>query len=113
MEKLNTFQQAILQVYEEYAAYLRGSNESSIDYQLIIDSKNKHFQLIAIGWKEIHRIFYVIFQSDLIRDKIWIQADNTEEGLVALLEAKGVSKQDIVLAYFPEFHRKYTDYAVA
>jgi hypothetical protein len=113
MERIAILQKAIVDVYEEYATYLRGSNYSSINYQLIIDEKNRHYQLIAIGWENDNRIFYIIFQSDIIDDKIWIQEDNTEDGLAALIGEKGVSKKEIVLAYFPEYHRKYTEYAVA
>ena len=112
MERIDILQKAIVDVYEEYATYLRGSNYSSVNYQLIIDEKNRHYQLIAIGWENDNRIFYIIFQSDIIGDKIWIQEDNTEDGLAALLGEKGVSKKEIVLAYFPEYHRKYTEYAV-
>lgn len=113
MERIAVLQKAIISVYEEYAAYLRGSNYSSVDYQLIIDDKNNHYQLVAIGWENDNRIFYVIFQSDIINDKIWIQEDNTEDGLAALLAGKGIAKKEVVLAYFPEYHRKYTEYAVA
>ena len=113
MERIAILQKAIIDVYEEYAAYLRGSNYSSVDYQLIIDEKNKHYQLIAVGWEKDDRIFYVIFQSDIVGSKIWIQEDNTEDGLAALLGEKGIDKREVVLAYFPEYHRKYTEYAVA
>jgi XisI protein len=112
MERIAILQKAILDVYEEYATYLRGSNYSSVNYQLIIDEKNRHYQLIAVGWENDNRIFSIIFQSDIIDDKIWIQEDNTEDGLAALIGEKGISKKEIVLAYFPEYHRKYTEYAV-
>ena len=36
-----------------------------------------------------------------------------EESLAERLENKGISKKGIVIAYFPESHRKYTEYAVA
>ena len=113
MERIDILQKAIIAVYEEYAAYLRGSNYSSINYQLIIDEKNRHYQLVAVGWKNDKRVFNVIFQSDIMGDKIWIQEDNTEDGLAGLLGEKGISKREMVLAYFPEYHRKYTEYAVA
>lgn len=113
MERINRLRKAIIAVYEDYAAYLRGTNYSTVDYQLIIDDKNNHYQLVAVGWEKDNRIFYIIFQSDIIGDKIWIQEDNTEDGLAALLEAKGIAKKEVVLAYFPEYHRKYTEYAVA
>ena len=113
MERIAILRKAIIDVYEDYATYLRGSNYSTVDYQLIIDDKNQHYQLVAIGWENDKRIFYVIFQSDIIGDKIWIQEDNTEDGLAALLAEKGIAKKEVVLAYFPEYHRKYTEYAVA
>ena len=112
MERIDILRKAIIEVYEEYATYLRGSNYSSVDYQIITDDKNYHYQLVAVGWDNDKRIFYVIFQADIISHKIWIQEDNTEDGLAALLEAKGILKKEVVLAYFPEYHRKYTEYAV-
>ncbi len=113
MDRIDFLRQAITTVYQEYADYLRGSNYSSVEYQLIVDDKNNHYQLVALGWENDKRIFYVIFQSDILNGKIWIQEDNTEDGLAALLEQKGVAKKEVVLAYFPEYHRKYTEYAVA
>ncbi len=113
MERIDVLRKAIIDVYEEYAAYLRGSNYSSVDYQVITDDKHNHYQLVAVGWENDKRIFYVIFQADIIANKIWIQEDNTEDGLAALLGEKGIAKKEVVLAYFPEYHRKYTEYAVA
>lgn len=113
MDKSTGLKKAILDVFAEYADYLRGGRVSSVDYHVIADEKNNRYQLGAVGWEDNTRIFYVIFQADIIGEKIWVQVDNTEDGLAALLEEKAISKQDIVLAYFPEYHRKYTDYAVA
>lgn len=113
MERIDILKKAIIDVYEEYVTYLRGSNYSSVDYQIIEDDKNHHYQLVAVGWENDKRIFYVIFQADIITEKIWIQEDNTEDGLAALLGEKGISKKEVVLAYFPEYHRKYTEFAVA
>ena len=102
---------AILAVFEAYADFLRGGRTSSVEYHTVADEKNDRYQLTAVGWEQNTRIFYVIFQADIIEGKVWIQVDNTEDGLAALLEEKGVAKHDIVLAYFPEYHRKYTEYA--
>ncbi len=113
MDRININKNLVLNVFTEYKTYLKGSNFSSVDYQIITDEKNHHYQLVAVGWEGDERIFYVIFQADLIGEKIWIQEDNTEDGLASFLEEKGISKKEIVLAYFPEYHRKYTAYAVA
>jgi len=45
-------------------------------------------------------------------DKIWIQEDNTEDGFANLLLEKGVEKKEIVLAYYPDYHRQYTEFTV-
>ncbi len=113
MDQHLVFKQAILSVFEAYADYLRGGRQSSVDYHTVADEKNDRYQLTAVGWEHNTRIFYVIFEADIIGGKIWIQADNTEDGLAALLEEKGIAKHDMVLAYFPDYHRKYTEYAVA
>ena len=59
------------------------------------------------------RVFNVFFQADIIQDKIWIQADNNEYSITERLVDKGITKKNIVLAYYPEFHREYTEYAVS
>ena len=63
--------------------------------------------------KRNERVFNVFFQADIIQDKIWIQADNNEYSITERLVDKGITKKNIVLAYYPEFHREYTEYAVS
>jgi hypothetical protein len=113
MERVIFFRKAIKSAMIEYAAYLEGANMPKVRYQLIEDTKNNTYQLLAIGWENNNRIYYVIFHADIINDHIWIQEDNTEEGFANLLLEKGISKKDIVLAYYPEYHRTYTEFAVA
>ena len=50
---------------------------------------------------------------DIIDGKIWIQRDGTEDGIATDLEAAGIPKSDIVLAFHPQRLRKYTEYAVS
>lgn len=113
MERIVFFRNSILQAMAEYADYLKGSNLPSIEYQLLTDETHDKYQLLAVGWEKSERIYYVIFQADIINNKIWIQEDNTEDGFANLLLEKGVNKQDIVLAYYPDYHRPYTDFATA
>ena len=70
MERINILKKAIINVYEDYATYLRGLNYSSVEYQVIADDKNHHYQLVAVGWENDKRIFYVIFQADIIFQNI-------------------------------------------
>lgn len=97
----------------EYADYLAGSNLPKVDYSVLADEKKGKFQLLAVGWEGSERVFQVIFHADLVGERVWIQEDNTEDGLANLLLERGVEKSDIVLAYFPDYHRSFTEFAVA
>ncbi len=97
----------------EYADYLSGSNLPKVDYSLLTDEHHGKYQLLAVGWEKNERIYSVIFHADIVGEHSWIQEDNTEDGFANLLLEKGVDKKDIVLAYYPEHHRQYTEFAVA
>ena len=47
----------------------------------------------------------------IVNGKIWIQKDETEEGIATDLEKHGVPKDKIVLAFKSPALRKYTEYA--
>jgi hypothetical protein len=82
--------------------------------QAIFDGQSDRYLIMTIGWqKPFHRIARCLVQLDLINGKIWIQQDNTEEGIADELEAEGVPRSDIVLAFHPENDRIHTGYAVA
>ncbi|MCK6690989.1 MAG: XisI protein [Thermoanaerobaculia bacterium] len=114
MDKLKIFHAAIVEIMDEYAAERRDSKSyEGLQFDKIIDPQQLHYQFVLLGWNGNERIYNIIFHIDIIDEKIWIQRDNIEESVAVLLNEKGISNQDIVLAYFPESHRKYTEYAVA
>ncbi|MEM6424304.1 MAG: element excision factor XisI family protein [Cyanobacteria bacterium P01_D01_bin.128] len=47
---------------------------------------------------------------DIIDGKIGVQHDGTEDAIAEQLIAKGVQKQDIVLAYHASSFRQYTEF---
>jgi hypothetical protein len=57
------------------------------------------------------RIFNLLFHLDIVGDKIWVQEDKMEYSIAEKLAERGISKKEIVLAYFPDYHRTYTEYA--
>jgi hypothetical protein len=51
---------------------------------------------------------------DILNGKVWIQRDGTEDGIADELEAAGIPRSDIVLAFHPEKDRALIpEYAVA
>jgi XisI protein len=111
MEKLTKIVNTMLQ---EYLVELRqGSENEGIEYKLIADETSHNYQIIALGWKGLDRFYNLLFHIEIIENKIWIQEDKMEYSIAERLLEKGISKSQIVLAYYPEFHRQYTGYALA
>jgi hypothetical protein len=111
MEKLTKIVNTMLQ---EYLVELRqGSENEGIEYKLIADETSHNYQIIALGWKGLDRFYNLLFHIEIVGNKIWIQEDKMEYSIAERLLEKGISKSQIVLAYYPEFHRQYTGYALA
>lgn len=110
MDKLAKYRQAIIQALTEYTAipYKYGD----ITCELIISQDKNRFILITQGWEKDTRVHGCLLHLDIIDNKIWIQRDSTEEGIATDLEAAGIPKSDMVLAFHPQRLRKYTEYAI-
>ena len=111
MDKITKYQAIVLQVLEEIKARFKKSSYD-IRPQIIADEKNHHYQFLWMGWKGDRQIFNTSIHIDILGGKVWIQKDNTEDGLANLLVERGIPKSDIVLAYFSPEHRKLTEFAL-
>ncbi len=74
--------------------------------------KKHHYQFLWMGWKGDEQIFNVPIHIEIKDGKIWIQKDNTEDGIANYIVEKGIPKSEIVLAYFSPAHRELTEFAV-
>ncbi|MCP5497201.1 MAG: XisI protein [Leptospiraceae bacterium] len=110
MDKIEKYRQNIIQLLENHSN-IQPLKQEDIETQIIIDSKNDHYQLLSIGWKEDERIFGCIFHFDIKNGKIWIQRNMSDIQLAKELEGMGVPKSDIVLGLQPPSMRKFTEYA--
>ncbi|MBM3235401.1 XisI protein [Candidatus Poribacteria bacterium] len=110
MDTLDTYRRIIERVLTEYAQipYAYGDIQS----QTIFDRASDHYLLMNIGWdkRRIHGCLVHIGISD---GKCWMPRDGTEDGIATELEAAGIPKEHIVLAFRSSEIRKYTGYAVA
>jgi hypothetical protein len=114
MDRIEIYHQAILSVINDYIAeYTKQTSLKDVEYQPIIDKEHHRYQLLTVGWHNRQRIHSLIFHVDIINDKIWVQNDNLEYSVAERLVDRGISKKDIVLAYFSPSHRTFTEYAAA
>jgi hypothetical protein len=111
MDQLNTqYRQIIEQVLRDYAEFV--GQEAEIEQHLVIDPTQNHYLLVETGWQGQRRIYGTLIHINLIDGKVWIQQDGTEEGVAYELEAAGIPKHHIVLAFKSIERRRITEYAV-
>ena len=67
----------------------------------------------AMGWHQDNRIKRNVIHVRLKDEKIWIEEDQTEDGIATDLLQAGVSREDIVLAFHPPHLRQFTEFATA
>lgn len=111
MDKLKKYENAILDILNEYAkityANLKGGN------QLIADKENHRYQVVTIGWEGDRFVHDCPMHFDIIGGKIWVQQNMTEWEVGEMLEERGVPKSDIVAGFLPPDLREYSKYATA
>ena len=112
MEKIPFFKMKIHEVIEDFLSEPLHPDDENIEYFSVQDTNKNHYQVIAMGWEGYKRVFNLLFHIDIIGDKIWVQEDKMEYTMTERLVEKGVSKKDIVIGYFPDYHRPFTEYAV-
>lgn len=110
MDKIERYRQFIKQILNEHAQL--SSNLDTVKPQLILDSENDHYQLAYIGWQGDKRVFGPIMHFDIIKGKIWIQYNGTEEAVAERLVELGVPRDEIVLGFRSPFKRQFSSYAV-
>jgi XisI protein len=98
MDKLTQYKQIVGQLVA-FVATLVPSDEQ-VETQVIADDKNGHYLLFSVGWNQYIREHAPFVHIDVQKEgKVWIQHDGTDLNLALMLTEKGVSKDDIILAF--------------
>ena len=112
MDKIKFFQNQILEILADNAAYYKGTT-NPLNLHIISDKTNNHFQLLMLGWEDDQYIFQCLFHLDIIDNKIWIQWNETDFPIENELIKRGVAADEIVLGLKHPKRRQYSDFAVA
>lgn len=80
---------------------------------MVFDDVNGRYLVLDIGWNGDKYLHTTPIHLDLVDNKIWIQYDDTEEGVATDLMEAGVSKEDIILGFRHPKVRQYTGFAVS
>ena len=101
MDKLTRYRELVKQCLGEWEAYIRRARHNGVEVQRIFDEVNDHYLLVYLGWKKGRRICTTALHVRLREGKIWVEVDETEEGIATCLVRAGVPSKDIILAFHP------------
>jgi hypothetical protein len=91
-----------------------GKTIPEIEFQVVADTRNNHFQLVETGWYEKRFIHSIIFHFQIKPDgKVWLLVNNTDTLVAEELVKRGIPATDIVLGFHPANVRQFTGFAVA
>lgn len=110
MDKLNKYKKNIRSVLSLYLN-IKYAN-ANIKNRPVYDNENNQFLIISEGWQGNNHFHSCLIHLEIINEKIWIQCDNTEDGIANDLLKAGIPKEDIVLGFHEPSVRKYTGFAV-
>lgn len=111
MDMLTKYRQIISQILSPYTQ-INYAN-ANIQNRLVIDEKHDQYLIVSEGWQNNQRYHSVLIHLEIIDSKIWIQCDNTENGIANELINAGIRKEEIVLGFHEPQVRTYTGFAVA
>lgn len=111
MDSLETYRQIIQDVLTSYTQipYSHGD----LRCKLVCDRQSDTYLLLTLGWDQSKRIHSCLVHLDIIDGKVWVQRDDTEDGVTHELVAAGIPKDHIVLGFRPLDVRQYRGYAIA
>ena len=111
MEKLAKYRQIIQSILLTYTEIPYSHGE--LICKPIFDDSRDSYLLMTLGWDRKTRVHGCLIHLDIINDKVWVQRDETEDGVTREIVAAGILSSDIVLAFHPADIRPYTGYAIA
>ena len=111
MDRLEQYREIILNTLQALASVPHRYGQ--VTDRVICDRQADNYLWISEGWNKARRVHHCIAHLEIRDGKIWIQKDQTEDGIATYLESAGVLKQDIVLGFHPPEIRPLTEYAAA
>ncbi|MBE9009972.1 XisI protein [Pseudanabaenaceae cyanobacterium LEGE 13415] len=113
MDELAYYQDLTKKILTEYCCLASKSNSSNVETFTIFDDNSGNYLMVNLGWNLDKRVKNTVIHVRLRNDKIWIEEDWTEAGVVTDYLDAGVSDSSLVLAFHPPHLRQYTDFAIA
>ncbi|NEQ97558.1 MAG: XisI protein [Cyanothece sp. SIO2G6] len=113
MANLEQYKQIIKETLTEYDRISAQVPDPDIDEVLMFDDERSQYLWLNVGWKQARRVSAISVYVRLKNNRVYIEEDWTESGIVTDFLAKGIPAEDIVLAFQSPDVRQLTAFAVA
>jgi hypothetical protein len=112
MDKTIKYQNAILDLYQEYDAFW--GHSGGLENRIVADKERNAYVLISFGWRNDESYTHLLcFHIEIKNGKVWIHENNTEAMIADELMEKGVAREDIVLGFLEPESRIHSGFAIA
>jgi hypothetical protein len=110
MDRLDSYREIIRAVLESYVNITYANID--LKNRQIFDRETDRYIILSEGWQKQHHLHSCLIHVEIINNKVWIQLDNTEDGIAEELINAGIPKLDIVLGFHEPEIRQYTGFAI-
>jgi hypothetical protein len=111
MDKLTQYRSLVKKHLSEFAAYANRGRPVAVETDCVFDEQRDQYLLMSFGWNQDRRVYITLLHARIQGGKIWIEQDDTEEGMANALVCAGVPREEIVLAFQPPNLRQLTEFA--
>ena len=111
MDTLVSYREKIVAVFRTWESW--PGDKAHFAIESVIDEKQDRYILANVGWDGYRRLYGTLVHIDILDGKLWIQKDDTEEGIATELLKAGIPSDRIVLAFKHPSLRPYTEFAAA
>ncbi len=111
MDAVERYRDALIAVLRQWEQ--RPGPNSTLRFEAVFDRERDRYLVVVVGWDGQHHVHSTLIHVEVIDGKLWIQHDQTEQGVAPDLVAAGVPRDHIVLGFKSPARRAVTEYAVS
>jgi hypothetical protein len=97
MDTVSRNREIIKQVIQHYARFKPSHGDIQLD--VVFDETRDRYALMQVGWDRGRRVRGNLIYVTLHDEKVWVEYDGMEQGIIKDLVAAGIAKEQIVLAF--------------
>ena len=113
MDRQSDYRELIKRTLSGWESYIRRARHNGVEIQRIFDDENQNYVLMYLGWDQNRRVQKTALHLRIKEGKIWVEADETDQGFADVLVRAGVPREDIVLAFHPPELRRLSEFSRA